>query len=156
MDIHVQNWKADVLDMLQRWDERAVHFILDMTEEQKHEILQCAQEECTEIPRTCKSQKSIMKNAILSRKMKAFVLHVPGADNSKTWEFYAAVENLKDGFIWSHHGRKCSIRHIDSPSVVVYTDRFPKLKYIKPDCWLFWKVADGQLVQVKHPRIKAL
>jgi hypothetical protein len=131
--IIVPRWKAYVLDMLYRKEKRTVHFMLDMTDEQKHEILHSAQEVCTEIPMRCKSQKSIMKNAFLARKMEAFVLHAPDTENSKTWEFYAAVETLKDGFVGCFHGRKYSQRRFDSPSVMVFTDRFPKLKYIKPD-----------------------
>ena len=131
-----------------------MHFMVDMSEEQTNEILQGAQGISTEIPMRCKSLKSIMKNAFLAREKKAFVLHAPDTDNSKTWEFYAAVETLKDGFFGCFHGSKYSQRRFDSPSVMVFTDRFPKLKYIKPDCWLFWRVVDGQLVQVKHPKIR--
>lgn len=150
------HWKEQVVCKLQEFEERTVHFLVGMTDDQKKAVLQCAHDQdlCTEIPRNCKSLKHIMKSAYFAQNKRAFIMHAPETDESKAWEFYAAVETLKDGFIGCFHGRTYHQRYFDSPNVMVFIDNFPKLKYIKPDCWLFWQVADDtQLVSVRHPKM---
>lgn len=151
-------WQHDVVNMLKNDDVRKVHFIMHLSEEEKRDFLKIVEEEqlASEIPRKLRSQRTIMNNAFMARNKNAFVMHDPGKDDGRTWEFYACVENIKDGFLWCFHGRKFAReRMIDSPSVVVLTDRFPNRRYIKPDCWLFWLVVDDSLVQVKHPKFRS-
>lgn len=149
-------WHADMISMLEDSQKRTVHFIINLSEREKKTALELIHKKkiATEIPKKFRSRRSIMKRAFTSEINSAFVMHDPNREDSNTWGLYACVENIKDGFLWRYSGRQCRTKHIDSPSVVVFTDRFPRLRYIKPDCWIFWQVVDDRLVQVKHPKIK--
>ena len=149
------DWKTDVCNLLDMFQIRKVHFILKLTDDQKQSVVQHALSSnlCTEIPDKYKSFKSIMEQAYAAPNKKGFIMHAPNRKGNKPWEFYTAVETLKDGHIGFFRGRRSEQMWFDSPSIVVFTDRFPRLKYIKPDCWLFWHVVEGQLESVKHPKL---
>lgn len=149
-------WQLDVIDMLKRDESRTVHFIMHLNDDEEQWLLdRAAREEppAHEIPCTLRSRKSIMKNAYDAPNKSAFVMHAPWEEDRKTWEFYACVENIKDGFLWSFTKREFKDEHIDPPSVIVLARRFPKLKYMQSDCWVFHRIVGDRLVDVRHPKL---
>lgn len=81
---------------------------------------------------------------------KCYIFDLPRAmPKRKLAELYAAIEQLKDGWLfdWRHTTRKVMI---DPPVIWVFTNSEPNLCWLSHDRWAFWMKRGEELV--KRPR----
>ena len=76
-------------------------------------------------------------------------------DKKRLHSMYAAIEQIKTGYIWdTRHSYK--EWWFDSPRVWVFTNVPPNTKYLSADRWRFWQIVNRRLMPVDQRALMAL
>jgi hypothetical protein len=131
-------WQVKVKGYLQSEDDRSIHLIIDhvghvgksiFAEDMEYKGL------ATEIP-VMESVESTMQVAHASVCKKAFMVDMPRALNKQNLHaFYAGIECIKNGQAWDRRYKYKKVR-FDRPAVVIFTNVWPKFKYMSKDRWV--------------------
>jgi len=61
-----------------------------------------------------------------------------------TWEFWCAIEKLKDGIVYDDRNHFKRIR-INKPIVIIFANTLPDFKCLISDRWRVWNKVGGRL-----------
>jgi len=74
-----------------------------------------------------------------------YFIDMPRAINKgKLVEFYAGIEDIKNGHCWDCRYRFSEL-YFDSPSIWLFSNTIPDFKLLSPDRWMIWTIDNNEL-----------
>jgi len=71
--------------------------------------------------------------------------HTPKKSEIK--QLYMTIEDLKNGYMYDIHNNKSNEVYFDEPSVIVFTNSVPNLRYLNEHRWKLWSIThDNKLL----------
>lgn len=78
-------------------------------------------------------------------KCRAYIIDLARTITTPMEEIYQAIESVKNGYFISTKYETCIVE-MDYPSVVVFSNRMPKIDALSTDRWRIWSILENQLV----------
>lgn len=141
-------WMKDMFEYIGRRVKRTIYCIVDPEGNKgKTSFIKKAKSMglVREIP-PMTSMEDIMAWVMSFPPHKGYVIDMPRSmPKNKLCGFYAGIESLKNGSAYDkrYHGKEMDF---DSPNVVVFTNKKPKLSYLSRDRWRLFGIKDKRLV----------
>lgn len=106
----------------------------------------------------CLSSFKDLNRAIMCMpERRLYLLDLPKASDKKHMaEVFAAIEKVKDGFVWDDRYKYTQRIMKFSPAVWVFSNSPPDLRLLSVDRWQFWEIVDHKLKAVATQKIREM
>lgn len=138
-------WQNSVIEKIKQWDTRHIDVLVDMEGCRGKSIL-AGYAHCHGLGRRVPSlnnYKDLMGMLMCMPTSKAYFIDMPKAiDKNSLGEFYAAMETLKDGYLFDTR-YVFKEKWIDSPNIWVFTNQSINRTLLSKDRWRIWMISDN-------------
>lgn len=147
-DDELYPWQTEVLDLFQKYQEREVNMIIDPTGSCGKTSLarKCLQKNLSvKFFKAIDSMKDLMQAVMSCGKFyDCYCFDVPrGLKKTHLSSFFAGVESLKDGYAYDHR-HKFKDAWFDPPTIWIFSNKRPNIKYLSKDRWTLWRIGDDK------------
>lgn len=146
---HPYSWQQELKDRLEVEDDRTVHMVVDPQGNNGKSIFVEWLEYLgltVELP-GFNSSEDFLQAAMSLPELKIYLVDLPRAMPKKHLNgLFTAIEKLKNGYMCDkrYHFKWKRLKH--SPSICVFSNKKPKLRYLSKDRWRVWTIKDKRLV----------
>lgn len=144
-------WQQAIVDSRNVWDTRTINCLVDHNGNIGKSTL-ASHVRAFKYGRVLPPEDdtiNILRNVCDMPTAKMYLFDMPRAmKKGNLWKFFSAVETLKDGYAYdsrNHFQEKV----FDCPTIWIFTNKKPELRFLSRDRWRFWKVVDDCLVPVE-------
>lgn len=143
-------WQESLIENVKFYDDRHIHIVIDF----EGNIGKSAftkymwfNKLALPVPPMNDAQDLVQFVNSCATNEKTFIIDMPRAmKKTKLYAMYSGIETLKNGLLYDKR-YKGTIKYIDEPNIIVFTNSMPKLKYLSRDRWKLWEVKDNSLVK---------
>jgi len=143
-----RSWQQSLIDIFEVFDTRGIHVLVDPDGNNGKTTfalgLLC-KKKAEYIP-PLNDPKDIMRMVFDLPTSKTYIIDLTRSMNKdKLFGLYSAIEQIKNGYIYDdrYNFRR---RLIDSPNILVMTNKEPDTGMLSLDRWIFHKIEDNKLV----------
>lgn len=148
-DLVLRPWQQMIVDSKDNFDARAVNVVYDPHGSNGKSIIRryIGAHRIGQVIPPLESFKELMGIIMCKPKRKLYVVDMPrGMEKRRLTDFWAAMENLKDGNAFDTR-YTFKEQYFDPPALWVFTNTVPNVKLLSTDRWRFWVFRGDELVR---------
>lgn len=136
-------WQAALKDKVKNYDDRHIHIVIDFEGNHgKSAFTKYMWYNKLALPvppmRTAEDLVQFVNSCATDET--CFIIDMPRAMKKKSlYELYSGIETIKNGLLYDKR-YKGTLKYIDEPNIIVFTNACPKLKYLSRDRWCLWTI----------------
>lgn len=146
-------WQKTIKDGINSYEERIVNVVYDPHGNNGKTTLAmwlAARQLANKLP-ILNDSKDLMRMVMGLPKLNCYFLDMPrGLEKKKLANFYAAIEDIKNGYAWDdRYAFKQAF--FDPPQIWVFTNSWPDIKLLSIDRWRFWRICPQTKKLISQP-----
>lgn len=150
-------WQASIIEKIKTREERIVNVLCSPEGNQGRSTFVGMLDQhglAMEVDLDSRSTpKDLMRQIMTFKKKETYIFDLPRSYPINEPTFWEAIEKIKKGKAWDDRYRNQK-EWFPIPNVWIFSNEFPDIKHLSIDRWRFWRIEDGELIQV-YPRAKA-